>query len=79
MPNIHQPQSSNQLALNFHQKPGRPIVQPDRRRKARTVTLAPDVIAQFDAWTYRNRQSFSRGVEAAMMAFIERSDNDADV
>ena len=38
MSNVHPHQSSNQLALNFHQKPGRPVVHPDRRRKARTPT-----------------------------------------
>ena len=79
MSNVRPQQSSSQLALSFHQGPGRPTIQPHRRRKTRSVTLAPELITRFDTWTYRNCQSFSRGVEAAILAFMDRSDNNADV
>jgi len=79
MSNVCPQQPSNQFALNFHQKPGRPVVQPHRRRKTRSVTLAPEIINRFDTWTYQNGQNFSRGVEVALLALMQRSDNDADV
>lgn len=79
MPNTCPTSSTSQLALNFQQKAGRPTVAKDRRRKAKSVTLAPDLIAHFDEWTYKKRLSFSRGVENAILAFMQRSDNDADV
>lgn len=78
-------QPNSQLMLSFQGKPGRPTVKSNRRRKPKSVTLAPEVIDHFDKWVYQNDMSFSQGVEKAigaflhMMVVLERGSNDTKI
>lgn len=69
---VHSRRASPQLTLGFHSGPGRPVIDLDRRRKPKSVTLAPEIIAHFDRWADKNHMSFSRGVEAAIVAFMQK-------
>lgn len=79
MRNAFSSRSRNQLALDFQRGPGRPSMKTQCRRRAKSVTLAPDLISRFDSWAYQNGLNFSRGVEAAIIAFMQRSDSNVDV